>query len=179
MLVLKGELVNEICREEPVCLKYSEGLVIVNLGARLPVLKGELVNKICREEPVRLKYSEGLVIVNVGARLPVLKGELVNEICREEPVCLQYSEGLVFINSRSSSACVEGRARRSEQLGSSSQTVGARLPVLKKELVNEICRNEPVCLKYSEGLVIVNVGARLPVLKGELVNEICMEEPSV
>ena len=27
MPVLKGELVNEICREEPVCLKYSEGLV--------------------------------------------------------------------------------------------------------------------------------------------------------
>ena len=25
--MLKGELVNEICREEPVCLKYSEGLV--------------------------------------------------------------------------------------------------------------------------------------------------------
>ena len=28
-LVLKGELVNENCGEEPVCLKYSEGLVIV------------------------------------------------------------------------------------------------------------------------------------------------------
>ena len=84
------------------------------------MLNGELVNEICREEPVCFKYSEGLVIVNVGARLPVLKGELVNEICREEPVCLQYSEGLVFINSRSSSACVEGRARQSEQLGSSS-----------------------------------------------------------
>ena len=50
----------------------------------------------------------------------MLKGELVNEICREEPVCLKYSEGLVFINSRSSSAYVEGRARQSEQLGSSS-----------------------------------------------------------
>ena len=75
--MLKGELVNESCREEPVCLKYSEGLVIVNVGARLPVLKGELVNESCREEPVCLKYSEGLVIVNVGARLPVLKGELV------------------------------------------------------------------------------------------------------
>ena len=141
------------------------------------MLKGELVNEICREEPVRLKYREGLVIVNVEARLLVLKGELVNEICREEPVCLQYSEGLVFINSRSSSACVERRAPRSEQLGSSSQTVGARLPVLKGEIVNEICREEPVCLKYSEGLVIVNVGARLPVLKGELVNEIYIEEP--
>ena len=157
--MVKGELVNEIYREEPVCLQYSKGLVFINsrssstcveararrseqLGsssqtvrARLPVLKGELVNEICREEPVSLKYSEGLVIVNVGARLPVLKGELVNEICWEEPVCLKYSEGLVFINSRSSSACVEGRARQSEQLGSSSQTVGARLPVLKGELV--------------------------------------------
>ena len=70
--------------------------------------------------PSVLKYSEGLVIVNVGARLPVLKGELVNEIYKEEPVCLQYSEGLVFINSRSSSACVEGRAPQSEQLSSSS-----------------------------------------------------------
>ena len=54
----------------------------------------------------------------------MLKGELVNEICREEPVCLKYSEGLVFINSRSSSACVEGRARRSEQLGSSACVEG-------------------------------------------------------
>ena len=84
------------------------------------MLKGELVNEICREEPVCLKYNERLVIVYVGARLCVLKGELVNEICREEPVCLQYSEGLVCINSWSSSACVEGRARQSEQLGSSS-----------------------------------------------------------
>ena len=50
----------------------------------------------------------------------MLKGELVNKICREEPICLQYTEGLVFINSKSSSACVEGRARQSEQLGSSS-----------------------------------------------------------
>ena len=41
--MLKGELVNESYREEPVCLKYGEGLVIVNVGARLPVLKGELV----------------------------------------------------------------------------------------------------------------------------------------
>ena len=63
--MLKGELVNESCREEPICLKYSEGLVIGNVGARLPVLKGELVNESCREEPVCLMYSEGLVIVNV------------------------------------------------------------------------------------------------------------------
>ena len=75
--MLKGELVNESCRDEPVFLKYSEGLVIVNVGARLPVLKGELVNESCREDPVCLNYSEGLVTVNVGARLPVLKGELV------------------------------------------------------------------------------------------------------
>ena len=29
-----------------------------------------------------------------------------------EPVCLKYSDGLVFMNSRSSSACVEERARQ-------------------------------------------------------------------
>ena len=34
--------------------------------------------------------------------------------------------------------------------------VGARPSVLKRELVNESCREEPVCLKYSEGLVIVS-----------------------
>ena len=62
--MLKGELVNESCREEPVCLKYSEGLVDVNVGARSSVLRGELVNESCREEPVCLKYSEGLVLVN-------------------------------------------------------------------------------------------------------------------
>ena len=62
--MLSRELVNGSCREEPVCLKYSEGLVAVNVGARPSVLKGELVNKNCREEPVCLKYSEGLVIVN-------------------------------------------------------------------------------------------------------------------
>ena len=28
--MLKGELDNEICREEPVCLKYGEGLVFMN-----------------------------------------------------------------------------------------------------------------------------------------------------
>ena len=58
--------------------------------------------------------------MNVGARPSASKGELVNDNCREEPVCLKYSEGLVVINSRSSSACVEGRARQREQLGSSS-----------------------------------------------------------
>ena len=59
-------------------MRYSEGLVAVNAGARPSVLKGELVNKNCREEPVCLKYSEGLVVVNVGARPSVLKEELVN-----------------------------------------------------------------------------------------------------
>ena len=93
-------------------MKYSEGLVAVNVGARPSVLKGELVNKNCREEPVCLKYSEGLVLVNVGAHPSVLKGELVNKNCREEPVCLKYSEGLVLVNNRSSSVRVEWRARQ-------------------------------------------------------------------
>ena len=43
--MLKGELVNEICRDEPVCLMYSGGLVVVNVGARPSVLKGELVRE--------------------------------------------------------------------------------------------------------------------------------------
>ena len=75
--MLKCELVNERCREEHVFLRYSEGLVVLNVGERLPVLKGELVNERCREEPVCLRYSEGLVVLNVGARLPTLNGELV------------------------------------------------------------------------------------------------------
>ena len=75
--MLKEELVNENSRDEPVCLMYSGGLVVVNVGARPSVLKGELVNDICREEPIYLKYSEGLIVRNAGARLPVLKGELV------------------------------------------------------------------------------------------------------
>ena len=83
--MLRGELVNENNREEPVCLKYSEGLVGVNVGARPPVLKGELVNENSREDPVCLKYSEGLVVVNVGSRPPVLKGELVNRIVGRSP----------------------------------------------------------------------------------------------
>ena len=74
---MKGEIVNRNSREEPVCLKYSEGLVAVNVGARPPVLRGELVNENNREEPVCLKHSKGLVDVNVGACPPVLKGELV------------------------------------------------------------------------------------------------------
>ena len=41
--MLKGELINENSTEEPVCSKYSEGLVDENLGALPPVLRGELV----------------------------------------------------------------------------------------------------------------------------------------
>ena len=76
------------------------------------MLKGELVNENCREEPVCLRYSEGLVDESVGALPPVLRGELVNENNREEPVCSKCRDGLVFMNSRSSSACIEGRARQ-------------------------------------------------------------------
>ena len=45
---VEGELVNEDCKREPVCLKCSEGLV----------------NKDCKREPVYLKCSEGLVKVS-------------------------------------------------------------------------------------------------------------------
>ena len=37
--------------------------------------------------------------------------EPVDENCREEPVYLKYSEGLVIVIHKSSSVCVEGRAR--------------------------------------------------------------------
>ena len=60
----RGELVNKNSREEPVCLKYSEGLVAVDVEALPSVLRGELVTENGREEPVCLKYSEGLVIMN-------------------------------------------------------------------------------------------------------------------
>ena len=76
------------------------------------MLRGELVSQNSREEPVFLKCSERLVTVMAGARPSVLRGELVNENCREEPVCLKCSEGLVAMNIRSSSVCVEGRARQ-------------------------------------------------------------------
>ena len=42
--MLRGELLNGNCREEPVCLKCNEGLVTVMAGARSSVLRGELVN---------------------------------------------------------------------------------------------------------------------------------------
>ena len=61
--MLRGELVNENHREEPVCLKRSEGLVTVIARARSSVMRGELVNENRREEPVCLKRSEGLIIV--------------------------------------------------------------------------------------------------------------------
>ena len=74
-----------ICREEPVSLKCSEGLVRVNVGARPSVLRGEPVSENSREEPVSLKCSEGLVTVNVGARPSVLRGEPVSEIVGRSP----------------------------------------------------------------------------------------------
>ena len=43
--VLKGELVNENSRDEPVCSTFSGGLVVVNVGARPPVLKEDLVRE--------------------------------------------------------------------------------------------------------------------------------------
>ena len=45
--MLRGELVS---KEEPV----SEGLVIVNAGARPSMLRGELVSENNKEEPVSL-----------------------------------------------------------------------------------------------------------------------------
>ena len=61
--MLRGELVHENCREEPVCLKCSKGLVTVNSRSS-SVLRRELVDKNGKEEPVGLKCSEGLVTVN-------------------------------------------------------------------------------------------------------------------
>ena len=58
----------------------------------------------------------------------MLGGQLVNRDSREEPVCLKYSERLVVLNVG---------ARHSDQRGSSSYIVGARLLVLKGELVDE------------------------------------------
>ena len=49
--MLRGELVNEDCREEPVCLKCREGLVIVNRRSSSSVLRGELVNEIVGRSP--------------------------------------------------------------------------------------------------------------------------------
>ena len=38
--MLKGELVNEICREEPVCVKYSEGLVLISCRSSSACVEG-------------------------------------------------------------------------------------------------------------------------------------------
>ena len=48
--MLKGELVGENRKKEPVCLRCSEGLVTVR--ARPSVLRGELVSENNKEEPV-------------------------------------------------------------------------------------------------------------------------------
>ena len=72
--MLKGELVNENSREEPVCSKYSEGLVVVNVGALPPVLRGELVNENSRKEPVCLKYRDGLVFMNSKSSSACVEG---------------------------------------------------------------------------------------------------------
>ena len=61
--MLNGELVNENRREEPICLKCSDGLVTVMAGACPSVLRGELVNENRREEPVCLMRSEGFITV--------------------------------------------------------------------------------------------------------------------
>ena len=44
--------------------------------------------------------------------------------------------------------------------------MGAHPPVLRGELVNENSREEPVSLKYSEGLVIVNSGCSSACVEG-------------
>ena len=72
--MLKGELVNENNTEEPVCLRYSEGLVVVNVGALPPVLRGELVNENNREEPVCSKCRDGLVFVNSRSLYACVEG---------------------------------------------------------------------------------------------------------
>ena len=47
--------------------------------------------------------------MNSKSSSSVLRGELVSEHCKEEPC--QFA-GLIFVNSKSSSDCVEGRARQ-------------------------------------------------------------------
>ena len=72
--MLKGEFINENSREEPVCSKYSEGLVVVNLGALPPVLRGELVNENSREEPICSKCRDGLVFMNSRSSSTYVEG---------------------------------------------------------------------------------------------------------
>ena len=58
-------------------------------------------------------HLEGSSIINsMGARPTELRGDLVNRYCKREPVCLKCSEGLVNEDCKSSSVCVEGRARQ-------------------------------------------------------------------
>ena len=38
--MLRGELFNKSSREEPVCLKYSEGLVLMNSGSSSACVEG-------------------------------------------------------------------------------------------------------------------------------------------
>ena len=49
---------------------------------------------------------------------------------------------------------------RSTVKGSSLRSIRARSFGSGGQLVNRNSREEPACLKYSEGLVILNVGAR-------------------
>ena len=44
--------------------------------------------------------------------------------------------------------------------------MGAHPPVLRGELVNENSREEPVFLKYSEGLVFMNSGSSSACVEG-------------
>ena len=88
---------------------------------------------------------------------------------------MKYSEGLVLINSKSSSACVEGRARQMRgavglifiKSRSSSACVKGRARQL-----DEFCGEEPVCVKYSKGLVLINSRSSSACVEGrELINE--------
>ena len=109
---LRGELVNDICMEEPIYWKCSEGLVFVNIGSSSACIEGRARQ---REQKggARLLLStvKGSSSVSVRARPLVLKGELVRmSDLREEPVCFTAK-------------------------GSSSVSVRARPLVLKGELV--------------------------------------------
>ena len=72
--VLRGELVNKSCKEEPVCLECIGGLVTVNSKSSSVCVEGELVNEDCKREPICLKCSEGLVTVNSKSSSVCVKG---------------------------------------------------------------------------------------------------------
>ena len=80
-----------------------------------------------------MKYSEGLSFVSVGARPLVLKGELVNESLKGGARPFEVQWRALLCKCRSSSACVEGRARQNERLGLWSEQLGSSLQV--QELV--------------------------------------------